>query len=474
MRIISYLKQDFPLPTLRDFGYIFLLICLPNIIFLTLTFYATVSRPLFNIDYLIALFLILLPYNALRFLGILLLILGMFADILMFVVQIFPFMDLAAVRYLISFIPQAPSNYLVLMLFFILFMLSVVFVSLYFSSPKRLKPPYPHFIVSLLLIIGYVAMTLGLTYTNFKAILGRDNYYIANSQTLLYKKIIQDDFTSLINVVPKLEPLDERKIRIAEQLQSPYSDKILFIVAESWGELRNPLAQKEILKNVEAQQHYLDFINSGTSRALGATVVGELRELCGLKLANSGFALGKLDNKQYVTCLPNILKAKNYQTIALHGTSGLLYDRVEWYPKAGFQQALFGENFMQLRRCAAFKGACDSALMGEVVNIFRQYQKKQLFFYWMTLTSHQPYAKQDIYNNRFDCKKFAMNPKGDACRNAQLQTQFFDDLAQMIQNPELQGTEVIVVGDHQPPMWGEDDISQIIPWKISWLHLRVK
>ncbi len=474
MKIQEYLKQDFPVPDLREFGYMVLLITLPNIIFLVLAYYAAVSRPLLNLDYLVALFFMLLPYKVSRWFGVLLFILAMCADALMFVVQIFPFMDLAAVRYLVSFIPQAPSNYLLLMLLFSLCMLVVVWMSLYLSAPKRLKPPYPHFIVIILLIVGYVAMTLGFTYTSFRAILGRDNYYLAHSQTRLYQEIIQDDFVGLLNTIPKLEPLGEKKIRIAEQLQQPYSNKILYIVAESWGELRNPLAQKEILKNIYEQQHAFDFINSGNSRALGATVAGELRELCGLKLANSGFALGQLEQAQYANCLPNILKVKNYQTIALHGTSGLLYDRVAWYPKAGFQQTLFGEHFMQLRRCAAFKGACDSALMGEIERIFQQYQNEKLFVYWMTLTSHQPYAKQDIYNQRFDCQKFGMNLNGDACRNAQLQTQFFDDLALMIQKPELQGTEIVVVGDHQPPMWGEDDISQIVPWKISWLHFQIK
>lgn len=475
MDLKNCLNREFPLPKLGELGRIGLLVALPNLIFLILVYYAAVSRPLFNLDYLIALFFMLLPYKIARVFGGLLLVLAMCVDLLMFVVQIFPFMDLAAIRYLASFIPQAPTNYLVLMAFFGVCIVVMVVVITYYSTPKRSPAPYPSIILIFLLIISNVFIDLGVMYTNFKAILGRDNYYIVHSQTLLYKEIIQDNFVGLVNVLPKFEPLEQPKQRAATLLQQAYSDKILYIVAESWGELRNPQAQQEVLKQIYAQQADFDFIHTGAIRTSGATVAGELRELCGLKLVtNSGFALGQLEQEQYANCLPNILKANNYQTIALHGTSGLLYDRVLWYPKAGFQQALFGEHFMQLRRCAAFKGACDSALMNEVGYIFSEYKQDKLFFYWMTLTSHQPYAKQDIYNQRFDCQKFAINPKGDVCRNAQLQTQFFDDLAIMIQKPEMQGVEIVVVGDHQPPMWGEEDISQIIPWKISWLHLRVK
>ena len=475
MDLKNCLKREFPLPKLSELGRIGLLIILPNLIFLILAYYAAVSRPLFNFDYLLALFFIVLPYKATRLFGGLILVLAMCVDLLMFVVQIFPFMDLAAIRYLVSFIPQAPTNYLVLMVFFGICIVVMVAVITYYSTPKRLPPPYPSIILILLLLISYVFMNLGVMYTNFKAILGRDNYYIVHSQTLLYREIIKDNFVGLVNVLPKFEPLEKPKQRAAILLQQPYSDKIFFIVAESWGELRNPQAQREVLNKIYAQQENFDFIHTGTMRTVGATVAGELRELCGLKLvANSGFALGQLEYEQYAGCLPNLFKANNYQTIALHGTSGLLYDRVEWYPKAGFQHTLFGEHFMQLRRCAAFKGVCDSVLMDEVSRIFSKYQQDKLFFYWMTLTSHQPYAKQDIHNQRFDCQKFAINPKSDVCHNAQLQTQFFDDLAQMIKKPEMQGVEIVVVGDHQPPMWGEDDISQIIPWKVSWLHLQIK
>ena len=66
-----------------------------------------------------------------------------------------------------------------------------------------------------------------------------------------------------------------------------------------------------------------------------------------------------------------------------------------------------------------------------------------------------------------------MKQTGDACHNAQLQTQFFDDLAQLVEQPEMQGVEVMVVGDHQPPVWGEE-INHIKPLTVAYLHFKVK
>ena len=228
-----------------------------------------------------------------------------------------------------------------------------------------------------------------------------------------------------------------------------------------------------MINNILEQQTLFEFFDCGAFKFSGATVAGELRELCGLRLVNNGFALGQASQKVFQDCLPNQLKTQGYKTIALHGTSGLLYDRTNWYPKAGFEQVLFGEHFLGMRRCAPFKGVCDTELMDIVAQKFQENRQNNLFFYWLTLTSHQPYSPKDIHNQRFDCEMFNMNPKGDACHNAKLQTQFFDDLAKLIQKPEMRGTEVIIVGDHQPPVWGEEN-KYVKPLTVGYLHFKIK
>lgn len=461
---MNWLKKDVKTPNKKEIFSLVLIIMLPNLFFLSIAFYTSTSRPLINIDYLFAIFILLIPFKLIRIAGGLLILFLMIFDVLMFLVQIFPFMNIAAIRYLISFIFIAPNEYIILISTGVFFILALVFYLYYLS--KKVKQPVPSFIIVILIIVSYTFMILGISYYRFYGILGRDNYYIAHSQSSLYFKMINSDFANLMNVEPELVPLENIKKRIMDVLKVKRSSKILYIIAESWGEFRNKEAQDLIVKNIFKVENSLEFIYSGSFYTSGATVAGELRELCGLDLVNNGFALKKLENDEFKDCIPNKLIQENYKTFALHGTSGLLYDRVDWYTKAGFQSLIFGEDLMGLHRCEAFKGVCDKELVNIVGDRFKEFSKQKIFFYWMTLTSHQPYSKKDIYNTRFDCKKFNMKSNGDACHNAQLQTQFFDDLSVLIQQPELKGTEVIVVGDHQPPMWGSE-IEHIKPLTVS-------
>lgn len=471
MNNFSWFKKEIPSLKKNEVFNLVLLITLPNIIFLLLSYFSLTARPLINLDYLLVLFFMLFPNRLVRFISFIALIFFMLFDVLMFIIQVFPFMDLAALRYLIPFVFVAPLKYIIII--FVFFILILLCSLVLLKITRKQEKIYSLLIVFIFIVFSYSAMMLGLTYHHFNGIMGRDNYYIASSQTLLYKEIIKSDFSKFANLTPELIDLKKNQPRAANNLKQPYSHKILYIVAESWGELRNKEAQKSVIQKILEEKENFNFINYGSFQTSGATVSGELRELCGLALKNNGFALSKTDKKAFSRCLPEILRLNGYYTVALHGTSGLLYDRNNWYPKAGFQKVLFGENFMDMPRCTAFKGVCDSALIKNVGNLFRDSNDKKIFFYWMTLTSHQPYSEKDIHNSRFDCKFFGMNTKGDACNNAKLETQFIDDLAQLVKKDEMRGVEVIVVGDHQPPVWGEE-INYIKPLTVSYLHFKVK
>ncbi|MCO8078544.1 sulfatase-like hydrolase/transferase [Acinetobacter lwoffii] len=475
MKKKSWLRKDIPLLKKSELSYFIVLIILPNIIFWMLAIYTGTSRPVLNIDYLFVLFALLIHQSIIRFLGVIFLVIALLFDILMLIVQIFPFMDLTAIQYLWKFIWMAPIRFIFIIIFFVIIIVMLIYLNLFLSkkvfSINRIFINLTFF--SLIVSVAYILMQSKITYQKFNGIIGRNNYYIVHSQALLYGEISNSEFAQLMSLNPELKPLENQEYA-AKKILSPYSDKILYIIAESWGGLKNSDAQSLILKNILDNKAKFDFIEIGSLRATGATVAAELRELCSLELVNNGFALSRLDKSHYSNCLPKKLGQQGYRTIALHGTSGLLYDRNDWYVKAGFQKILFGENFLNLKRCAPFKGVCDSELIKEISNILTKNRDEKLFIYWMTLTSHQPYAKDDIYNYRFDCSKFSINPKGDACRNAQLNTQFFDDLVRLIERPEMQGVEVIVVGDHQPPMLTEEDMEPINPLRVSYLHFKIK
>lgn len=116
---------------------------------------------------------------------------------------------------------------------------------------------------------------------------------------------------------------------------------------------------------------------------------------------------------------------------------------------------------------------CDSELFGEVSAFFKKHSKG--LFYWMTLTSHADYPESDIFNHRLKCTEYGLPAETDLCRNFSLHTQFFDQLADLIQRPEMKGTEVIIVGDHPPPVGNLNETFRYLKQgHVAWLHFKIK
>jgi hypothetical protein len=472
MNFIFFLKKDIGKFDSKDFFNSIVIFALPNIIFLIIAYWTATSRPLINLDYLFATLMLFTGFKFIRLIGFFVLIGAIFFDSLMLLIQIFPFMDFAAIRYLSSFIGMAPNLYIWGLLGFL--MLLIIIIGVISSLSKKIcQRPQAIFINLILIIMSLFFMQTRITYAEFRAILGRDNYFIAHSQIRLYEEVRKDAFWSDSNVTPKIAPLRNEKNSARYYLSTTGSEKILYIIAESWGSLKNNEVNQLIVKNIMSEKNKLQFMKMGHFYTIGSTVAGELRELCSMELLNNGFAFSHLNKSDFSACLPNELVNRNYRTIALHGANGVLYDRKDWYKKAGFQNVLFGENFLGLQRCKAFNGICDEKLFNVVANQFLQSMNEKIFFYWMTLTSHSPYVEKDINNRRIDCDKFGIHRDGEMCRNIHLHAQFFDGLAKLIQKPEMKGVEVIVVGDHQPPFFTQD-IKYVNPLTVSYLHFKVK
>lgn len=471
MKIINYFLLLYPLPKNKDVCIFIFCIMLPNIFFILISLFTVTSRPIINIDYLIALFFLFIPNFYIRIIGFIIFVIAIFFDGLMLLVQIFPFMNINALVYFFSFFNIIPLGYLVKIILFFIFSFFIIFLNICVTKKNK----YPYFIIGVILVntICVFIMSTGFKYSNFNAILGRNNYYLVSSQFKLYSEMTKTRFWEVADITPRLVPLEQGKFRAMNQLKVPFNNKILYIIAESWGELINENAQNEILFNIYSKSEKLEYIKHNSFYSSGSTVEGELRELCSFEIKNDGFALKKLENKVFKDCFPNKLNLLGYNLYSLHGTSGLLYDRIDWYKKAGFHNIMFGEHFMNLPRCTAFNGVCDRDLMKVISKIFRDNERDKIFVYWVTLTSHSPYAKKDIYNKRFKCEKYQIDPSREICQYAQLQTQFFDDFSELIETPEMQGVEVMIVGDHQPPMWG-DGINYVKPSIVSYIHFKIK
>lgn len=447
--------------------YAILLILLPNLVFLVISLITTTSRPLINIDYVIPVIFILLKNKLLKWLGIISLAIMTIPDIAMFVIQLFPFMDLQGVLYLAPFILEGPIRYIIFILAAFIYAFLLPFLIKSFSKP--IDSLHALIAGSSVLLLTYLISMSDIEYSaGSKLTFGSENNYIAASQTELYIELQDSVFFKEAGVMTSFSPSQFN--RVVSKLDKPLNDKILLIIVESLGAASNPGLQKEILEPLNQQQYLFDHYDNGFFEAPTFTVGAEIKELCAKDIR--GFGLRLVPDSSFPLCLPKILANQGYQTTALHGASGKLYDRFSWYRKAGFKEVILSENLVEAERCSAFNGVCDD----EVFPIIKKYfeDDRKAFFYWMTLTSHAPYAKKDIYSKRLDCKYYDIEDN-EVCRNMTLQAQFFEGLAKLNTLPEMKGVEVILVGDHVPPLIdGAIKIKEYEHLSVTWLHYKIK
>ena len=461
------ITQQYKLPPISEWLAALLFILLPNLILWPIAASLGMGRPIINLDYLLPAVLITLPWRGVKIISGLSFALFMLADIAMMTMQIFPFMDLGAVIYLAPFLVKAPIQYQIMAIGTLLIMVVVPLIWAKWSYKQHKIVVWV--IAMMILLIG--RNTTDFMYREFQyERFGKNNYFYAHSQIQLWREENNNDFMEQMRNEPKLKPLHFQAA--SNQLNKPYSNKILFIVAESWGYAREESVQQAILQKIYDHQDKLNFIKRGYFNFSGSTVQGEMRELCYLEIFG-GYALHKTPSEQFTQCWPNLLKKEGYYTVAMHGASGQMYDRDSWYRKAGFDHTIFAENLMDRPACRAFNGACDYALYKEVQKAFTKHPNKVLF-YWLTLTSHYPYPESDMVNPRLDCDKYNLI-HGEICNNLRLEAQFFDGLAELIDKPEMKGVEVIIVGDHMPPIFGDVPLYKNLRWAdVGWVHFKIK
>ncbi|MBE9595770.1 sulfatase-like hydrolase/transferase [Moraxella sp. K2450] len=252
--------------------------------------------------------------------------------------------------------------------------------------------------------------------------------------------------------------------------QQPISDKILFVVSESWGETARPNQQQAILKPIYDKKDKLQFIEQGSFPFVGATVMGEFRELCKKKLM-------VMDSKnipphEFEQCLPNLLKQQGYTTHSIYGADDRLYSPNYWYPLAGLDNRHFVDDLPNGGQCMSFDGRCDVQLLPYVKNALQSSDKS--FVYWLTLNSHAPYDDK-IFIDGIDCQSVGLKDSTQSCNNYRLHYQFFHTLSQLIDDENMKGLEVYVVGDHAPPLTNlKEGLTAFKGVDVAWLHFKIK
>lgn len=470
----NILKKDFQLPKCdkKALGRFVLSFFLPNIVFLLACFFLSATRPLINIDYIFP--CLLLSFNNIfaRIIGFVIYVLMIFIEAYIIMVQFFNFLDLGGLRDFLPFIFDAPKEYI------FLYSLLIIFAIILPLSAWILNRNAQKLYAIAFSIIAFIAYYLFGYMGNFtcECIFEKKGgafavpVFYVYSQTFNTKMVSSGLFERSLFRHAQLISYPENNERAAGNIKQPYNKKILFIVAESLGTLTDESAQQEMFSKINEQKENYEFLNVGEISVNNATVQGELRELCN-KTTEGGYDSRHLSAEDFSTCLPQLLVKQGYYTVAFHGAGSNMYHRKSLYPKLGFKKIMFNEQMLDKKRCHSFNGTCDSEIFPLVANELAQHDK--VLVYWLTLTSHYPYDKRDIFNHRFDCVQFNIEQDNPICRNIKMQTQFMDLLAQLSVLPEMSGVEVFIVGDHAPPAF--EKVNNIRKYnKVSFVHFKIK
>lgn len=436
---------------------------LPNFALVVLAIWLNLNRPYVNLDYL---FVSLLMLTRFRWLGVIAFIVFFAVDLLALAGQIFLFIRPDNLLYLAKFLPEASGVYQLSIAGLLL--LLVVLIGLYTKMPKLTTPIHTLVIFNTALL--FYAINVYGSGDPQERIWRVQNSPLVDSQFLFLFDQRSDGFLQSFDSTGPA--LSDKKVSgaSAEWFDATSENRQLMLIAsESWGIPHNAEIQQALLKPLRNLSAQVKNFAEGQFNFSGPTVAAELRELCQLTPFHYNF---KDTLTGFENCLPNKLKEAGYKTHAMHGATGVMYDRIYWYPRAGFSGVTFFENQSWPRRCYSFPGACDIDMIDTASQVFSD--TEPTFLYWLTLNSHSVYDTRDIHLDLFDCARFGVAPETQTCRNLKLHAQFFYSLAKSIEGGNFEGVEVIIVGDHAPIITSiEEKAAYFVDQQVPWVKFNV-
>ncbi|HET7805815.1 MAG TPA: sulfatase-like hydrolase/transferase [Pseudolabrys sp.] len=244
---------------------------------------------------------------------------------------------------------------------------------------------------------------------------------------------------------------------------------VILVIVESLGYLADPTARRQVdspLFEPQVADKYR--ITTGSVIYYGSTTSGEMRELCDTREPYTDFT-----RTSGSSCLPAQLRLRGYATMAVHAFSYNMFERGEWYPVIGFDKKLFGEELVKVtpRLCGnAFRGVCDADLP-PIIAQESAFSKKPKFIYWLTLNTHVPVVPDQALAD-FGCEENAgLFNHVRVCEMAELWHDVFAGVSKLALDPSIGPAEILVVGDHSPPMWSRRARAQFEPGLVPWYRL---
>lgn len=243
---------------------------------------------------------------------------------------------------------------------------------------------------------------------------------------------------------------------------------LLVVVVEALGRFKDEALNQQlagVLLDDAVSARYE--VRSGAVIYDGSTTRAELRELCD---RNDSYLSYRKSLPDGVSCLPAELAAKGYRTTAVHGFTGRFFDRTAWYPVIGFEKAVFFEQMADAPLCGwVFPGACERRV-AEVVReeLAAASPTQPALVYWLTLNSHVPVVPDSSGGAPFDCTNIE---DATACTIARLWAEVFAAVRGMALDPALPPMDVLIVGDHAPPLTSRRARALFERERVPWIAL---
>jgi phosphoglycerol transferase MdoB-like AlkP superfamily enzyme len=244
---------------------------------------------------------------------------------------------------------------------------------------------------------------------------------------------------------------------------------VILIVVEGMGKLVDPTKRAAIAEPLAGSAVTARYrVMEGSVEYFGSTTAAEMREFCATRDAYS-----TLTAESGTKCLPARLRRAGYETIAIHGFSGGMFERASWYPLVGFDRSLFAEDLFVKSDSlcgSVFRGMCDSRMEPQLTRQLHD-AGKPVFLYWLTLNTHVPVNPGDVKTSYLGCGRIDNSAERDVCLMAELWRDVFATVAHIATDPSLASAEILIVGDHAPPLWSMRGRRMFEPGQVAWYRL---
>lgn len=289
----------------------------------------------------------------------------------------------------------------------------------------------------------------------------------------------QETMVARNNFGERFQPVDDAatlKAGIAADLVPDGERNVLIVMVEGLGAFAEQEKRELIwgpLLGDDVSAAYE--VETGTAVYFGSTTSGEARELCNVNGDYRDFR-----ERGSADCLPRKAREAGFETAAFHAFTGTFFERFDWFPKIGFEELNFMETNAglapgaDLARCGvAFRGLCDTDVAGAVETFLTEDGPSRKFAYWLTLNSHKPVPPGEV-PGRLHCDDGGVFDDVELCRMAEQWLQVSHLVKRIALNPALAPTDIVLVGDHHPPLFTRSARAMFQPGRVAFLHMRPK